>query len=207
MKILVTGFDPFGGETVNPAWEAVSRLPDEICGAEISKLMLPTAFGRAGSVLREAIERLRPEAVVCVGLAGGRTAITPERVAINLMDCTIPDNDGNQPSDEPICAAGADAYFTNLPIKHIVEAIRADGIPAELSNTAGCYVCNYIMYTLMHLIHTDYGAMLGGFIHVPYSPGQAAARRGGASMEISTSARGLTVAIATIAEYIRVTKA
>ncbi len=200
MKILITGFDPFGGETVNPAWEAVSRLPDEISGARVVRLMLPTVFGRAGELLCDAVRRERPDAVICVGQAGGRAAITPERVAINLMDGTIPDNAGFKPSDEPVVPGGPDAYFTNLPVRRIVARLHECGIPAELSYTAGSYVCNYLMYTLMHLIRTEYPAMLGGFIHIPFSTEQAVSHRGAPSMDIATAARGLECAVAAVVE-------
>ena len=137
MKILVTGFDPFGGETVNPAYEAVKLLPDTIAGAQIIKLQVPTRFALSGTVLEAAVNEHRPDAVICVGQAGGRSAITPERVAINLADASIPDNAGDQPVDEPIRKDGAPAYFTSLPVKAMVQKMRAAGIPAALSYTAG----------------------------------------------------------------------
>ena len=142
MKILVTGFDPFGGETVNPAYEAVKLLPDTIAGAQIIKLQVPTRFTLSGTVLEAAVNEHRPDAVICVGQAGGRSAITPERVAINLADASIPDNAGDQPVDEPIRKDGAPAYFTSLPVKAMVQKMRAAGIPAALSYTAGSFVCN-----------------------------------------------------------------
>lgn len=145
MKILVTGFDPFGGETVNPAYEAVKLLPDTIAGAQIIKLQVPTRFALSGTVLEAAVNEHRPDAVICVGQAGGRSAITPERVAINLADASIPDNAGDQPVDEPIRKDGAPAYFTSLPVKAMVQKMRAAGIPAALSYTAGSFVCNSLM--------------------------------------------------------------
>ena len=152
MKILVTGFDPFGGETVNPAYEAVKLLPDTIAGAQIIKLQVPTRFALSGTVLEAAVNEHRPDAVICVGQAGGRSAITPERVAINLADASTPDNAGDQPVDEPIRKDGAPAYFTSLPVKAMVQKMRAAGIPAALSYTAGSFVCNSLMYTLLYLI-------------------------------------------------------
>ena len=137
MKILITGFDPFGGETVNPAYEAVKLLPDTIAGAEIIKLEVPTRFHRAGAVLEDAMQRHKPDAVICVGQAGGRAAITPEKVAINLMDGRIPDNTGYQPVDVPIREDGETAYFTSLPVKAMVQRMRDAGIPAAVSYTAG----------------------------------------------------------------------
>ena len=163
MKILVTGFDPFGGETVNPAYEAVKLLPDTIAGAQIIKLQVPTRFTLSGTVLEAAVNEHRPDAVICVGQAGGRSAITPERVAINLADANIPDNAGDQPVDEPIRKDGAPAYFTSLPVKAMVQKMRAAGIPAALSYTAGSFVCNCLMYTLLYLIDRQYPAMRGGF--------------------------------------------
>ena len=133
MKILVSGFDPFGGETVNPAYEAVKLLPATIAGAQIIKLQVPTRFALSGTVLETAVNEHRPDAVICVGQAGGRSAITPERVAINLADASIPDNAGDQPVDEPIRKDGAPAYFTSLPVKAMVQKMRAAGIPAALS--------------------------------------------------------------------------
>ena len=148
-KILVTGFGPFGGETVNPAFEAVRLLPDTIAGLQLVKLELPTVFGAAGERLLAKIEAVQPAAILCVGQAGGRAAITPEKVAINYMDGRIPDNAGRQPQDEPIRPDGLDAYFTTLPVRRMAERIRAAGIPAAVSYTAGTYVCNYLMYTLL----------------------------------------------------------
>ena len=173
MKILITGFDPFGGESVNPACEAVKLLPDTIAEAEIIKLQVPTRFALSGTVLEAAVNEHRPDAVICVGQAGGRSAITPERVAINLADASIPDNAGDQPVDEPIRKDGAPAYFTSLPVKAMVQKMRAAGIPAALSYTAGSFVCNSLMYTLLYLIDRQYPAMRGGFIHVPYAMEQA----------------------------------
>lgn len=185
MKILVTGFDPFGGETVNPAYEAVKLLPDTIAGAQIIKLQVPTRFALSGTVLEAAVNEHRPDAVICVGQAGGRSAITPERVAINLADASIPDNAGDQPVDEPIRKDGAPAYFTSLPVKAMVQKMRAAGIPAALSYTAGSFVCNSLMYTLLYLIDRQYPAMRGGFIHVPYAMEQAVSKPlGTPSMEL-----------------------
>ena len=196
MKILVTGFDPFGGETVNPAYEAVKLLPDTIAGAQIIKLQVPTRFALSGTVLEAAVNEHRPDAVICVGQAGGRSAITPERVAINLADASIPDNAG-----EPIRKDGAPAYFTSLPVKAIVQKMRAAGIPAALSYTAGSFVCNSLMYTLLYLIDRQYPAMRGGFIHVPYAMEQAVSKPlGTPSMELHQIARGLALAVEAVVE-------
>ena len=200
MKILITGFDPFGGETVNPAYEAVKLLPDTIAGAEIIKLEVPTRFHRAGAVLEDAMKRHKPDTVICVGQAGGRAAITPEKVAINLMDGRIPDNAGYQPVDVPIREDGETAYFTFLPVKAMVQRMRDAGIPAAVSYTAGTYVCNYLLYTLLYLIDKKYPNVRGGFIHVPYAMEQVINKPlGTPSMDLHQIARGLETAVEAVA--------
>ncbi|GAB3136252.1 pyroglutamyl-peptidase I [Amycolatopsis stemonae] len=171
-KVLVTGFAPFGGESVNPSWQAVSLLGtrrDDVAAVE-----LPCEFAASLPALRAAVVTHRPSLVVCVGQAGGRLEVTPERVAINLVDARIPDNAGAQPVDVPVVADGPAAYFTTLPVKACVAAIRASGVPASVSHTAGTYVCNQVFYGLMHLLATEFPAMRGGFVHVPFSPEQVA---------------------------------
>ena len=200
MKILITGSDPFGGETVNPAYEAVKLLPDTIAGAEIIKLEVPTRFHRAGAVLEDAMQRHKPDAVICVGQAGGRAAITPEKVAINLMDGRIPDNAGYQPVDVPIREDGETAYFPSLPVKAMVQRMRDAGIPAAVSYTAGTYVCNYLLYTLLYLIDKKYPNVRGGFIHVPYAMEQVINKPlGTPSMDLRQIARGLETAVEAVA--------
>mgnify|MGYP002554640859 FL=1 len=200
MKILITGFDPFGGENVNPAYEAVKLLPDTIAGAEIIKLEVPTRFHRAGAVLEDAMQRHKPDAVICVGQAGGRAAITPEKVAINLMDGRIPDNAGYQPVDAPIREDGETAYFTSLPVKAMVQRMRDAGIPAAVSYAAGTYVCNYLLYTLLYLIDKKYPNVRGGFIHVPYAMEQVINKPlGTPSMDLRQIARGLETAMEAVA--------
>ena len=200
MKILITGFDPFGGETVNPAYEAVKLLPDTIAGAEIIKLEVPTRFHRAGAVLEDAMQRHKPDVVICVGQAGGRAVITPEKVAINLMDGRIPDNAGYQPVDVPIQEDGETAYFTSLPVKAMVQRMRDAGIPAAVSYTAGTYVCNYLLYTLLYLIDKKYPHVRGGFIHVPYAMEQVINKPlGTPSMDLRQIARGLETAVEAVA--------
>lgn len=198
LKVLVTGFDPFGGERVNPAFQAVQRLGDEIGGAAVVKLELPTVFGLAGERLEAAIEAHRPGLVLCVGQAGGSAALTVERLAVNLQDASLPDNAGNCPVDEPVRPGGPAAYFSTLPVKEIVAALRANGIPAALSYSAGTYVCNSLMYTLLDLAARKYPHMRGGFLHVPYSPEQAAQKPAGTpSMDPNQVSRGLALAIRT----------
>ncbi len=200
MKILVTGFDPFGGESVNPAYEAVKRLDDNIAGAEIVKVEIPTVFGKSINKLDEAIERENPDIVICVGQAGGRFDITVERVAINISDASIEDNEGNMPIDEPIFEDGEAAYFSQLPIKAMVQKIREGGTPASVSNTAGTYVCNHIMYGLHYLIDKKYPNIKGGFIHVPFLPEQVIDKRATPSMNLNDIVKALTLAIEAVLE-------
>ncbi|MCL2703637.1 MAG: pyroglutamyl-peptidase I [Defluviitaleaceae bacterium] len=199
MKILITGFQPFGGETVNPSYEAVRLLPDKIGGAEIVKEELPVVFGKSGDALEEAIERHKPDAVLCVGQAGGRSSVTIEKVAINLDEARIADNAGQKPEDMPIRRDGPDAYFARLPVKDIVKNIRGNGIPANISYTAGTYVCNHVMYRLLYFIERKYPHMQGGFIHVPYDTAQVLEKPDGtASMPVAMIAKALECAAAVI---------
>lgn len=198
--ILFTGFEPFGGETVNPALEAVRLLPDSAAGVPIRRLRLPTSFRRAGETLLEAVDAWRPKAVVCVGQAGGRKTVTPEKVAINYIDARIPDNDGAQPADVPICADGPAAYFATLPVRAIDEAIRAAGVPCAVSYSAGCYVCNFVMYTLLDHLARTAPDVLGGFIHVPYAAEQTAGKPAGTpSLTVAQMTQALTCAAGVIA--------
>ena len=200
-KLLITGFDPFGGESVNPAFEAVRLLPDEIAGFELCKLEIPTEFIRSGVLLKEALRAEHPDAVLCVGQAGGRTAVTPERVAINLMDARIPDNAGYQPTDTPVVPDGPAAYFSTLPVKAIVKRIQSDGLPASVSNTAGTYVCNSLLYTLLHTAALEHPNLRGGFIHVPYALEQLPGKLNGTfAMPLPDIARALTRAIEAISD-------
>ena len=199
MKILVTGFDPFGGETVNPAWEAVSRLPAETGGAEIVKLQVPTMFGRAPEAVLREVERLRPDFVVSVGQAAGRTAITPERIAINCEEASIPDNAGFQPAGGRVVEGGPDGYFSLLPVKEMAAAIQAAGLSGKVSNTAGTYVCNHLMYHILHACHTRYPGMRSGFIHVPCIPEQQAGHPEWFALPLEEIVRGLTAALEVLA--------
>ena len=200
MKILITGFDPFGGEAINPALEAVKRLPDTVGHAEIIKLEIPTVFNKSLEKIEEAIKEHNPEVVVSIGQAGGRFGITPERVAINVDDARIEDNQGKQPVDTPVFADGENAYFTNLPVKAMVAEMVKAGIPASLSNTAGTFVCNHVMYGVLYMINKRYPHMKGGFIHVPYIPGQVVAKPNMPSMSIEDIAKGLEICLRTISE-------
>lgn len=200
MKILVTGFDPFGGESVNPAWEAVSRIKDEIAGAEVIKLQVPTVFKRSIERLEAGIAEHKPDAVICVGQAGGRFDVTPERVAINIDDARIKDNEGNQPIDIPVFEDGAPAYFSTLPVKAIVKEINEAGLPSTLSNTAGTFVCNHIMYGVLYLAEKKYPKMRAGFIHVPYIPQQVVDKKGSPSMALEDIVKSLEAAVKAVVE-------
>ncbi|MDP9841650.1 pyroglutamyl-peptidase I [Streptosporangium lutulentum] len=164
--ILLTGFEPFDGAVVNPSWEAVKLVP------EVRAVQLPCVFGEALAHLRAAVLEYEPSVIVCVGQAGGRPDVTVERVAVNLDDARIPDNAGQRPIDEPVVRGGPAAYFSTLPVKACVAAARSAGVPASVSHSAGTFVCNHVFYGLMHLIATERPAVRGGFVHVPFAPGQ-----------------------------------
>ncbi|MBY7147082.1 pyroglutamyl-peptidase I [Levilactobacillus brevis] len=198
MKLLITGFDPFGGEKTNPAIEAVKRLPAAIAGATVVPLEIPTVFGTCAEVVRQAIITERPDVVLSVGQAGGRSALTPERIAINLDDGRIPDNAGFQPVDQPIQPNGPAAYFTQLPVKAMAQAIRQAGLHSHVSTTAGTYVCNHIMYQVQHLRATEFPQLQAGFIHMPFLPEQVVQRSGVPSLSLTDDVRGLTAAIRAI---------
>lgn len=196
MKILVTGFDPFGGESVNPAFEAVKLLPDEIAGAEIVKLEIPTVYTRSAEVVEEAIDREKPDIVLSIGQAGGRSCMTVEKVAINLAEARIPDNDGEQPTDQPLRKDGETAYFATVPVKAMVANMRKNGIPAHISYTAGTFVCNSIMYNVLYLLDRQFPGVKGGFIHVPYESSQVVDKPNGTPfMPVETIARAIEYAI------------
>ena len=201
MRLLITGFDPFGGESINPAWEAVKLLPDMVEDVEVVKLQIPTVFHRSTEVLLEGIAKHKPDAVICVGQAGGRYEISMERVAINIDDARIGDNEGNQPVDEAVYPDGESAYFTNLPIKAMVEEIKKEGIPASVSNTAGTFVCNHIMYSLLHNIKKSGVTSRGGFIHVPFIPTQVIGKKNTPYMDLNSIAKGLQAAIGAVGRY------
>jgi pyroglutamyl-peptidase len=201
MKILVTGFDPFGGEKVNPAIESVKRLPDTIAGAEIIKLEIPTVVYKSLNKIDEAIAKYNPDVILSIGQAGGRSDITVERVGINCNDCRIPDNEGNQPIDEPVYIDGPDAYFSLLPIKAIVAEIQASGIPASVSDTAGTFICNHVLYGVRYLCEHKYPGKKSGFIHIPYMTSQAVGKRNTPSMSLDEIVKGLTVAIEAIVKH------
>lgn len=194
-KVLITGFEPFDGERINPAWEAVAAIQEANTGAQLIKLAVPVTFADSIPVIYEAMKRERPDVVLCIGQAGGRSAITPERVAINVDDARIPDNAGAAPSDVPIYKDGANAYFATVPIKKMVEAIREQGLPAAVSNTAGTYVCNHVMYGILYHMEREFPGMKGGFIHVPYCTQQTVDKANQPSMSLPDITAGLEAAI------------
>ncbi|MGA8114223.1 MAG: pyroglutamyl-peptidase I [Actinocatenispora sp.] len=195
MSVLVTGFEPFGGESVNPSWEAVAQLAEE-SPHRVRAAQLPCVFDTSIPVLRREIEAHRPELVLVVGQAGGRTGLSLERTAVNVDDARIADNAGGQPIDEPVVPDGPVGYFSRLPIKACVAELRAAGIPASVSQTAGTYVCNHVFYGLMHLIATEYPDLRGGLVHVPYAPEQAV-ESGEPTMPIDLIACGLGIILST----------
>ncbi|MDU4839943.1 MAG: pyroglutamyl-peptidase I [Leclercia adecarboxylata] len=194
--VLITGFEPFGGETLNPSWEVVKQLDGMIIdNCRVVARQLPCVFGESLEVLNAAIDALQPSVVLAIGQAGGRVDVTVERVAINIDDARIPDNRGQQPVDVAIVPDGPAAWFSTLPIKAMVEALREAGIPASVSQTAGTFVCNHVMYGVLHKL-ADRPEVKGGFIHIPYLPEQAAAHPGAPSMATHTLKKGLEIAIA-----------
>ncbi len=201
MKVLITGFDPFGGEKINPAWEAVKALPDNIDGIEVVKLQIPTVFKKSAKKLFENIDSVKPDVVICVGQAGGRYEFSVERVAINVDDGRIPDNDGYQPVDSPVFEDGENAYFSTLPIKAIAEEVKKVGIPSAVSNTAGTYVCNHIMYSLLYYLNKNNLNIKGGFIHVPFIPEQVVEKKNTPYMELTRITKALEISIKAIRDY------
>jgi pyroglutamyl-peptidase len=203
MKLLLSAFDPFGGDMVNPALEAVKLVPDTIGDTGIVKLEVPTVFRKSIACLVAAMEKEKPDVVLCVGQAGGRFDITPERVAINVDDARIPDNEGNQPVG-PIYEDGEAAYFATLPIKAMVKKIREAGLPSSISNSAGTFVCNHIMYGLLYHIARSFPRIKGGFVHVPFIPEQVVNRPAPAPyMALADIVKALGEAVKAIGEHER----
>ena len=188
-KLLITGFEPFGGETVNPSWQAVCRLPDMVNGYALIKRQLPVVFEKSAAYVVEEADAVKPDVILCIGQAGGRSAITPEMVGINLRHGGIPDNGGYRPQDEPIIPDGACAYFSTIPVRRIAEAVSSVGIPSQVSYSAGAYVCNDVLYTLLARFQGTSTRV--GFIHVPYAEGQSKTP----CMELDRIVQGLIVAI------------
>ena len=192
-RVLLTGFDAFGGASINPSWLAVKALDGEIlAGHMVVAAQLPTEFDASPKELVRLLVQHKPRLVLCVGQAGGRNAISIERIAINITDAIIADNAGDQPVDVPVVASGPDAYFSTLPIKAILQGLQREGLPAEVSQTAGTFVCNHVFYALMHTLAKKRGfkRTRGGFVHVPYL-----AEQGSPNMPLADIVRGLRVAI------------
>ncbi|TKH19756.1 pyroglutamyl-peptidase I [Bacillus wiedmannii] len=194
--VLLTGFDPFGGESINPAWEVAKSLHERTIGEyKIISKQVPTVFQKSISVLKEYIEELNPEMIICIGQAGGRPDITIERVAINVDDARIADNEGNQPVDVPVVEEGPAAYWSTLPMKAIVKRLQEEGIPASVSQSAGTFVCNHLFYGLMHELEKHDKKIKGGFIHIPFLPEQVSNYPGQPSMSLSTIRKGIELAV------------
>lgn len=190
-KILVTGFDPFGGERINPAWEAVRLLPERIGENCLQKMQIPTVFGTAAECVLARAAELHPDAILCVGQAGGRSAVTPEMAALNLQYASIADNAGQMPQDVPVIAGAPAAYFATLPVRSMASAIRDAGLSGAVSYSAGTFVCNDLLFRLLH--HFQKTATGVGFVHVPYLPEQA--KSGAPCMELGAILRALEAAI------------
>ena len=190
-KLLITGFDPFGGADINPSWEAVRQLPNQIGNFVLCKLEIPTVFGKAAETVLSAAKDFSPDVILCVGQAGGRAAVTPERIAVNIRDARIPDNAGNQPKGERIALDGPAAYFSTLSPEIMCDAICKAGIDATISNSAGAFVCNDTLYSLLH--HYAGTPVAVGFIHIPYLPEQ-----GNPSLPLADTITALTAAIQAI---------
>ena len=167
-RLLITGFDPFGGNNVNPSWLAVQMLPDQVANFALCKLPIPTVYEKAAATVMKEAHDFCPDVILCIGLAGGRNAVTPERIAVNIRDARIADNEGNQPSGDRIVPDGPAAYFSTVPVEKMAQAIRNTQIPGAVSNTAGTFVCNDVLYTLLH--HYAGTRTQIGFIHIPNTP-------------------------------------
>ena len=202
LKVLLTGFDAFGGESINPSWEVVKKVQEEgIEGITLIARQLPTVFNEAIRQAVEAIDSDHPSLIISLGQAGGRTDISLERVALNVNDASIADNQNNQPIDTPVVEGAPAAYFSTLPIKAMVEEIRKGGIPASVSNTAGTFVCNHIMYGVLHHLAEHQLPIKAGFIHIPYLPEQAVQHKGAESMALADMVRALKAAIRAATQY------
>ncbi|KGO32438.1 pyroglutamyl-peptidase I [Oenococcus alcoholitolerans] len=200
MKLLLTGFDPFGKDDINPSFEAVKKMPDKIEGIDILKLEIPTIFNKCAEIIHQQIVETKPDIILCIGQAGGRYAITPERVAINLDDARIADNAGQKPVDRKIKNDGQTAYFSQLPIKKMSKAIISSGLHSCVSNSAGTFVCNHIMYQVQYMIDKEFNNIKAGFIHIPFLPSQIINRPNMPCLSLEDDVRGLTAAIKAITQ-------
>lgn len=198
MKVLLTGFEPFGGETINPSWEMVKAVQAP-AGMQLEKMLLPVSFRKAPALIEEKIKSFRPDVILSLGQAGGREGISLERIAVNLADARIADNDGFQPRDEALQAAGPAAYFSTLPLRRMEAVLQAAGLPASLSNTAGLYVCNAVFYTAARLAENLKPAPRAGFVHVPYLPEQASGKEA-PSLSLEEDIRALEIILGCLEE-------
>lgn len=197
MSVLITGFEPFAGETINPSWQAALAFQSKkYVGHFVHVHCLPTAFGVSLQVLEQLISQYKPSIVICIGQAGGRSTVSLERIAINIDDARIADNLGAQPIDEPVIANSPNAYFSTLPIKSIVQNLQLAGIPAEISNSAGTFVCNHVFYGLMHCV-ADKPNIKAGFVHIPFLPDQAVHHKNAPSMALADLIHAIDIIIQT----------
>lgn len=188
--LLVTGFEPFGGERVNPSWECAKAMPDEINGVRVVTARLPVSWARIGGALNALIDAMRPDAVLLLGQAGGRREITIERIAMNLRDAASPDNEGVIKQNEPVVDGGPDGLFATLPCYEMRDALLSTNIPAAFSYSAGPYLCNSAMYLALHRAKTDRPRMRAGFVHLPYMKGQ---NESAFAMELSDMIKGVAL--------------
>lgn len=194
-RLLLTGFEPFGGNSINPSWLVAQALHgSHVDGVQIQSQCLPCVFGDAIGVLQAAVRQHRPVAVLALGLAASRPVLSIERVAINVDDARIADNAGASPIDTPVVPGGPAAYFSTLPIKAMHARLQAEGVPAEISQTAGTFVCNHVFYALMHTLRRR-PAVRAGFMHVPLLPENATA---GAGMPLQQQIEGVQLALQTV---------
>jgi len=202
VRILITGFESFDGEPINAAWEVVKDMTGKYAeNREVFVRQIPTVFGASRMKLAEAFAEVRPDVVICVGQAGGRSAVSIERMGVNLDDARIPDNIGQQPLEQAISVTGPDGHFSTLPVRHLVETLLQAGIPAEESWSAGTYVCNHLLYGLMEIIKQGGEKtrhVRGGFIHIPYLPHQAARHQNAPSLSVDVVRQALQLVVETL---------
>jgi len=203
MTILVTGFEPFGGEAINPSWEAVRRLNGDTGDVRVERLLVPTTYADSIRTVTEVIDRLHPSTVLMVGQAGGRAELSIERVAVNCDDAQAPDSAGVLHEDAPIVSQGPTAYLATLPVKQIVAGLRSAGLPASVSNTAGLFVCNHLFYGVLHHIVTRNLDTQAGFVHVPFLPEQVVGKPGTPSMALETMVAGIDCIVAVVTSNAR----
>lgn len=200
MRFLITGFDPFNNEKLNPSLECIKLLPDYIDENQIIKLEIPTVFKKSLRIIENAINEHDPDVIISIGQASGRSDITPERIAINIVDASIKDNEGNRPIDTVIFKDGKSAYFSTLPIKAMVKKMVVNNISASVSNSAGTFVCNHVMYGTLYLIEKKYPNIKAGFIHIPKIPSQVDLNSNTPSMELKTIVKALNICINAVIE-------